>query len=36
MNIEDKLTVFNILTNVSFYSMRQNKGLNSARMKDVL
>ena len=33
---EDKLTVFNILKNVGFYSMIHNKGLKSARMQDAL
>ena len=36
MDIEDKLTMFNILENIGFYSMRHKKGLNSARMKDAL
>ena len=36
MNNEDKLTIFNILENIGFYSMRHTKGLNSARMKDAL
>ena len=34
MNDKDKSTVYYILRNTSFYSMRHNKGLNSARMKD--
>ena len=36
MNNEDKLTVYNILQNIGFYSMKHTKGLNSARMKDAL
>ena len=36
MDDEDKLTIYDILKNKSFYSMRHTKGLNSARMKDVL
>ena len=36
MDDEDKLTVFNILRNVGFYSMIHNKGLQSARMEDAL
>ena len=36
MNDEDKLTVHDILTNISFYSMRHTKALNSARMEDAL
>ena len=36
MNNEDKLTVYVILNNIGFYSMRNTKGLNSARMKDAL
>ena len=36
MNNEDKLTVYDILNNIGFYSMRNTKGLNSARMKDAL
>ena len=33
---EDKLTLYNILKNVGFYSMIHNKGLKSARKKDAL
>ena len=36
MDNEDKLTKFNILEKIGFYSMRHTKGLNSARMKDAL
>ena len=36
MDDEDKLTVYDILKNIGFYSMRHTKGLKSARMKDVL
>ena len=32
----DKLTVFNILKSVGFYSMTHKKGLKSARMQDAL
>ena len=35
MDNEDKLTVFNILEKREFYSLPHNKGLNSARKKDV-
>ena len=34
MDDEDKLTIYNILKNTGFYSMRHIKGLNSARFKD--
>ena len=33
---ENKLTVYDILKNTGFYSMRHTKRLNSARMKDAL
>ena len=33
---EDKITVFTILKNTGFYSMRPKKAINSARMKDAL
>ena len=33
MDNEDKSTVYDILKNTGFYSMRHTKGLNSARMK---
>ena len=36
MDNEDKLTVYDILENPGFYSMKHTKGLNSARMKDAL
>ena len=36
MNDEDKSTVYDNLTNVSFYSMTKNKGLKTARMRDAL
>ena len=36
MNDEDKLTVYNILKNIGFYSMRHTKGLKSARFKDAM
>ena len=36
MEDEDKITVFNTLKNVGFYSMIHNKGLKSARFEDVL
>ena len=36
MNNEDKLTVYDILKNAGFCSMRHTKGLNSNRMKDAL
>ena len=36
MNDEDKLTVYDILKNTGFYSMKHEKGLKSARMKDAL
>ena len=36
MSDEDKSTVYDILENTSFYSMRHTKGLNSARRKDAL
>ena len=34
MDDEDKLTIYNILKNTGFYSMKHIKGLNSARFKD--
>ena len=34
MDDEDKSTVYDILKNTGFYSMRHGKGLNSARTKD--
>ena len=34
MDDEDKLTIYNILQNTGFYSMKHIKGLNSARFKD--
>ena len=33
---EDKLTIYDILQNTGFYSMRHRRGLNSVRMKDAL
>ena len=36
MNDEDKLTVYNILKNIGFHSMRHTKGLKSARFKDAM
>ena len=36
MDDEDNLTVYDILKNTGFYSMRHTKGLNSTRMKDAL
>ena len=36
MNIEDKLSVFNILINKGFYSMKHTKSLNSASIRDAL
>ena len=36
MDDDDKSTVYDILKNTGFYSMRHKKGLNSARMKDAL
>ena len=36
MDNGDKLTVFNIVTNVDFYSMAQNNGFKSARMRVAL
>ena len=36
MENEDKLTVFKILRNTGFFSLRHTKELNSARMKDAL
>ena len=36
MDDEDKSTIYDILKNTGFHSMRQNKGLISARMKDAL
>ena len=36
MNDEDKLTVYNILKNIGFYSMRHTKGLKSARFQDAM
>ena len=34
MDDEDKLTIYDILKNTGFYSMKHIKGLNSARFKD--
>ena len=34
MDDEDKLTVYDILKNTGFYSIKQTKGLKSVRMKD--
>ena len=36
MDDEDKSTVYDILKNTCFYSMRHSKGLKSARMRDAL
>ena len=36
MDDEDKLTVWDILKNTGFHSMRHKKGVKSARMKDAL
>ena len=36
MDDDDKSTVYDILKNTGFYSMRHKKGLNSTRMKDAL
>ena len=36
MDDEDKSTVYDILKNIGFYSMRHTKGLKSARMQDAL
>ena len=36
MDDEDKLTIYDILKNTGFYSMKHKKGLKSARMKDAL
>ena len=36
MDNEDKLTVFNILKKVGFYSLKHNKGLKSGRRKDAI
>ena len=36
MDKEDKSTVFEILEKTGFYSETHNRGLNLARMKDVL
>ena len=36
MGDEDKSTVYDILRNIGFYSMRHRKGLTSARMQDAL
>ena len=36
MDNEDKSTVYDILKNTGFYSMKHTKGLNSARMRDAL
>ena len=36
MDNEDKLTVYHILKNIGFCSMRHTKSLNSVRMKDAL
>ena len=36
MDDEDKLTIYDLLKNIGFCSMRHTKGLKSARMKDAL
>ena len=36
MDDEDKLTKYDILKNIGFYSMKNKKGLKSARIKDAL
>ena len=36
MDLEDKLTVYNILKNTGFYFMRLTKATKSARMQDAL
>ena len=36
MDDEDKSTVFNILEAIEFYCMKHNKGLHSAKMKNLL
>ena len=36
MDDEDKSIVYDILKNIGFYSMKQTKGLKSARMRDAL
>ena len=36
MDDEDKSTVYDILKNTGFYSMKHTKGLSSGRMKDAL
>ena len=36
MNDEDKSTVYDIVKNTGFYSMRQKKGMKLARMQDAL
>ena len=36
MDDEDKLTIYDILKNIGFYSIKRTKGLNSARLKDAL
>ena len=36
MDVEDESTVYDKLKSTGFYSMKHTKGLNSARMKDVL
>ena len=36
MDDEDKLTIYDILRNTGFYSMKHIKGLNSARYKDAM
>ena len=36
MDNEDKLTVYDVLKNTGFYSMRHTKGKKSARMRDAL
>ena len=36
MDVEDKLTVYDMLKNTGFYSMKHTKCLNSARMRDAL
>ena len=34
MDDEDKITVYDILKNIGFYSKRHTKGNNSSRFKD--
>ena len=36
LNNNEKETVYNILKDVGFYNMRQNKGMKSARMRDAI